>query len=128
MGRPPKYSIELQNQICEHLKQGATRTSAAEGCGISRDTFRDWLQRYPAFSGAVTRAEAEAELIHTRVLMRASSEDWRASESWLKRRRRDEWGDNTTVRADQEAEAIIAALLHRHAAEDSGADPEPSGS
>jgi hypothetical protein len=36
--------------------------------------------------------------------------DWKAAESWLKRRRRQEWGDNVSVDVDKEISELIDRL------------------
>ena len=91
--------------------------AAAESLGIGYETFRRWMSDYEEFWGAVTRAEAEAEAMFTAVIAKAARGtdkepgDWRAAESWLKRRRRVEWGDNITHRADREAANLLAELF-----------------
>lgn len=103
-GHPTKYSDALAAVICQKLSVGSTRTAAAESSGIHRDTFANWMASRSAFFHAVTRAEAEAEEKFIRTIALAAKGtadvpgDWRAAESWLKRRRRDDWGDS--VRAE----------------------------
>lgn len=53
--------------------------------------------------------------------------DWRAALEVLKRRRRDEWGDNVSVRADKRASELIAALLGEEAAGDPAATGNREG-
>ena len=107
--------------IIENLRIGATRTAAVGAAGISRETFYVWLKENLTFSDAVTQAEAQAEIGHTLALAKASASDWRASESWLKRRRRADWGDNIAVGADKEAARILAELFPENA----GGNNEP---
>lgn len=77
--------------------------AAAESVGISCETFRLWMNDNLGFFGAVTRAEAEAEAFFTQTILKAaqgtpsSAGDWRAAESWLKRRRRADWGDKIDI-------------------------------
>ena len=123
MARPTKYSAAMRNAICNQLKTGCTRTAAAESLGIGYETFRRWMSDYEEFWGAVTRAEAEAEAMFTATIAQAAKGtekepgDWRAAESWLKRRRRAEWGDNITHRADREVAGLLAELFPDDAAE-----------
>lgn len=116
MGRPTKYTPEIEKKICDALADGCTR-KAAYGCaGISQPTFLEWLEKYPDFFNSITRAEADAEARFTKAIYKAATSynsDWRAAESWLKRRRRDEWGDNLSLAKDsdddllREAKAIL---------------------
>jgi len=126
-GRPTKYTKPRIDAILNVLKMGATRLAAAEGNGIDYDTFRRWLTNYTDFYAAVTQAESQAELLFTSVLYKAGKGtaeipgDWRAAESWLKRRRRHEWSDNLTVRNDSEAARLLAELFAENAGDGLGA-------
>ncbi len=42
--------------------------------------------------------------------VRRTEFDWRAAESWLKRRRRPEWGDNVNIDLDREIADLLAQL------------------
>jgi hypothetical protein len=116
-GQPTKYSRAKQEAICRLLKSGCTRMAAAEASGIAYETFRRWMADNVDFYGAVTRAEYEAEAMFTAVIAKHAvgagkiESDWRAAESWLKRRRRAEWGDNVSVRADREAARLLSELF-----------------
>jgi hypothetical protein len=100
MARPTKYNAEKATQICDALKIGATRKAAVRHAGIDYQTFLNWLGRYSSFSSEVASSEAMAELRFTSTLAAAAqgSEgkpgDWRPALEWLKRRRREEWGDH----------------------------------
>jgi hypothetical protein len=104
VARPTKYTPERVKAITDALVSGSTRTAACGNGDITLETLADWMSRYPEFSVTVTRAEAKAELRFTNTLAAAAAGtdevpgDWRAAESWLKRRRRDDWGD--TVKSE----------------------------
>jgi hypothetical protein len=123
-GRPTIYCERIKNAICLLLKHGCTRTAAAGKAGIHYDTFHEWMDSNSEFSEAVMRAEGEAEAFFTETIRLAAQgmedkpPDWRAAESWLKRRRRTEWGENIAVRADTEAQRLLAELFPADAAED----------
>jgi len=53
-----KYSEELIEKICRHLKQGATITSTCQAIGISRETFYDWMKKKPDVSDTIKKAMA----------------------------------------------------------------------
>jgi hypothetical protein len=99
-GRPSKFNEERAKAITDRLRAGATRKAAVLSQGVAYDTFTGWLKRFPDFSTAVMRAEAEAELRFTARITKEVTDpegDWRAAIDWLKRRRREEWGDNATL-------------------------------
>lgn len=145
MGRPTKRTPERVKRILALLKSGNTRTCAANASGISKETFYEWLREFPDFADAVTRAESEAEAAHVATIKRAATVhkvverrttvsdkdgtttievvryeyDWRAAETWLKRRRRADWGDSIDVRKLDDD-----TLLRLLALEDGGAEAE----
>lgn len=101
--RPTKLDPERHAAIVKALSNGATRKDAAEAHGVRYQTFLNWLARgekagrgiYFEFFDAVATAEAAARLKFTAVIAKAAAEgDWRAAETWLKRRDRENWGDN----------------------------------
>ena len=122
MPAPSKFN-KCEQAILRALRGGSTRTDAAQAVGIDRHTLTKWIQDNAPFSAAVTRAEAEcanrmAASIHDAArkhLVRRVKRitlpngtvetetvetrefDWRAAESWLKRRRPDEWSENVDV-------------------------------
>jgi len=106
-GRPTKFNSERARVICERLAEGWTRKAAAEASGVDYATFARWLAgdtesiceaELCEFREQITRAEAEAEGRMTRAISQAASDgDWRAAESWLKRRRYQEWGDRQDI-------------------------------
>ena len=104
MARPSKYNEGLAKAITDALKAGSTRMAAAEYVGVNYETFRRWMNDNIDFYALVTRAESEAEVMFTSTLAKAARGtstvpgDWRAAESWLKRRRRGEWGDSIDIR------------------------------
>ena len=90
--------------ILEALQNGCTRSAAAEGAGVARRTFYDWLDRSVQFTLAVTQAEAEAEQKATRRVTSAfeDSDSRVATQNaqwWLERRRRDDFGQKLDIRA-----------------------------
>ena len=56
---------------------------------------------YVEFLEAVSKASAECAINFTRVIQTAAAKgDWKAAETWLKRRRREDWGDAVDVTSD----------------------------
>jgi hypothetical protein len=72
-GRRTVLTAELQAKICQFIRAGTYDYVAAEACGISRQTFFEWIRRgaggdkdrpalpvYAKFAAAVREAQAEA--------------------------------------------------------------------
>lgn len=106
MGRPSKFTPEVRKRILDALRIGATRQDAALASGVSVSLFMEWLDNgrkqktgaFVEFLESVEQAEGEARLKFTAVIARAANDgDWRAAESYLKRRDRASWGDNQDV-------------------------------
>lgn len=105
-GRPTKFSFEIQEAIVKSLKIGATRKDAAGAVGIDYQTFLNWLERgknarhgiFFDFFVSVSRAESQARLSYLNVIASAANDgDWHAALEYLKRRDRENWGDNVNV-------------------------------
>lgn len=118
MGRGTKRTPENREKIIGFLRMGVTQKDAAAASGMSHETFYAWRNDDSDFSEAVLEAEAECAAKAAARFTKAATEsegDWKAAESWLKRRRPDEWGDQLSIRADREAQALIAALFPENA-------------
>lgn len=111
MGRPSKLTDEVYNKIIEAILHGATYKDAAEAAGVWYTTFNDWMKvgeeakagKFYNFHHAVRQAEAQCRLNMTRVIQSAAAKgDWKAAEAYLKRRDRENWGDNLDVTSGNE--------------------------
>lgn len=58
-GRPTKYTPELQEALCDALRQGKTVAEACHIVGITEETYYAWSASKVEFSEAVTRARIE---------------------------------------------------------------------
>ena len=120
MARPTKYNEEKAAQIATLLRSGCTRKDAVGSIGIDYTTFLRWIEHNPSFANLVTSAEAFAAVKMTTILTKAADGDWRAALEWLKRRKRDEWGDTINVGLDTEITRLMATLAGAGKAETEG--------
>ena len=115
MARPSKYTPETVARIAEALEQGATYEAAAAHAGVHYDTLNEWRAEFPAFSVALKKAEAEAEL-HWLGQIEAAAADgaWQAAAWRLERRYPERWGRRDRVdvamTVRREAERLAAQL------------------
>ena len=109
MARPTKYNEEKAAQIATLLRSGCTRKDAVGSIGIDYTTFLRWIEHNPSFANLVTSAEAFAAVKMTTILTKAADGDWRAALEWLKRRKRDEWGDNLSLSRLSDEDVIALA-------------------
>jgi hypothetical protein len=100
VGRKTKFTAAVAERIVSAIRAGNYARVAAEGAGIHRDTFYDWLKRgdtgekpFSDVSDAVARASADAEMRAVGLIAKAMDEDWRAALEYLKRRHPDRWQD-----------------------------------
>ena len=122
-------------KIIKNMQLGHSKTAAAAAAGVSYDTFQHWQNR-PVVAEAIAQAEAEGELLHSRVIHKAATGfevkhtrtitnedgsqkviidestefDWKASKYWLEARRRREWG--TPILTDRDA---VASTINNNA-------------
>lgn len=92
MARPTKYTEEKAAAICKDIERGNTLRVSAIVNGVPVSTFNDWRSKFPGFSEAVEKAEAQAEMLHVgAIVAEGVSGNWQASAWWLERRRHDDW-------------------------------------
>lgn len=109
MARPTKYDDAKANQIATLLRSGCTRKDAVGSVSIDYHTFLNWLERNSSFSSLVGSAESFAAVKMTTILTKAAEQDAKYALEWLKRRRRDEWGDNLNLSRMSDADLIALA-------------------
>jgi transposase-like protein len=107
VGRKTVFTLENQQRIIAALEIGATLRDAALTAGVSEAMFHVWLKRgreatrkneFSEFLERVEEAQAKCRLNYTAVIAKAANEgDWRAAESYLKRRDRQNWGDSQDI-------------------------------
>lgn len=94
MGRPTKLTPELAAQITKYVRAGAYIETAAAACGLSKDTFYEWLKRgnkektgpFAEFTDAINKAMAASEIGDLVRIGVASKKSWQAAAWRLERR------------------------------------------
>lgn len=112
-GRPTKYTPANRKKILDALKNGALRKDAAEAAGVGTSTFSEWLNQFPEFSEAVEAAEAEvANACAARIVQEARdpSGDWKAALEYLKKRRRNDWGESLDLKVKNMTDDELIAV------------------
>ena len=100
-GRPAGIgNADTVRELLEHIEAGCYPEIAAELSGVSLSTLTYWIKRgdageppYDAFSRAVKRASAKAELIEIGKVRKAGEDPrfWAASMTYLERRHPERW-------------------------------------
>lgn len=112
-----KYSEPIVRAFCDALAIGATRRFAAQGAGISDQTYLNWMKTKPEFLRAMIDAEDRFLKRNLAVIMRAAVEntDWKAAAWLLERRFPSEYGKKLTINIEE---------LARQRALEQGLDPD----
>ena len=121
MGRKSKLTPEVQERICQYVRQGLTYEIAARAAGVSETTFYRWKQRgerskrgkYREFWEALKRAESEAEQVLVRRILAASNDTWQAAAWMLERRYPERWGRKDRVKHETDLGDALAQVLER---------------
>ena len=99
MGRPTKLDASRTKRLCDALRKGLPRATAARLAGIDYSTMRNWVAAakageaaYLPFFREVTKAEAEAEEIFASRISAHSLDSWQAAAWMLERRHPATWG------------------------------------
>ncbi|MDA8087028.1 MAG: hypothetical protein M0Z75_10055 [Nitrospiraceae bacterium] len=101
MSRPVKLTSELQAKLCSAIAEGNYYETACKHAGIDYSTFRKWIlrgekgkegDRFFEFCEAIKKAESEAEMKCTQVILKSAAKNWQAAAWWLERRYPARWG------------------------------------
>lgn len=120
VGRPTALTQELSDLICEAVRNGNYRDTAAEWVGITVRTLRSWVRRgkqepgsaYERFLHALLEAEGAAEIKMVELVCKAAVEDPKHAEWWLERKFPQRWGSQRAeVRALQRKIAELEKQL-----------------
>lgn len=72
-GRPTKYSKENLLAVEIMARHGYTNADMAEKLKINRDTFQEWINKYPEFSDTLTKAkESPDDMVEAALFRRAT--------------------------------------------------------
>ena len=89
-----KYSADLVLEICKALEKGLSIGDAMNFCGVSRDTYYDWIKK-PEFAQQVKKAELSCKYRNIQLIQKAAIDTWQAAAWWLERKYFDEFGLKT---------------------------------
>jgi transposase len=114
-GRPSILTQELIDTIISNIKVGAYVETASAAAGIHKDTYYRWLREgarirratpgtaydrplseeeelMAAFSDAVEKAQAEAQMRDIKIIAKAAELQWQAAAWKLERKHPEMWG------------------------------------
>ena len=108
IGRPPKLTAEMIEQICDLLIEGSTIARSAMLTGISESTIYRWLAMGksegadPIYVELVTRVgeaieSSEFELLQRMRIAGSKPDHWRATAWMLERRFPEKYGKNVSA-------------------------------
>ena len=116
MARPTKFTDRVCAKILEGLQAGLTRSAATGRAGVHPAQIGRWCTTNATFANDCDIAEAEAEARFTVIITNAAHNgDPKLALEWLKRRRRDDWGDNEKVTNGGSLEFIAAGAAEADA-------------
>ena len=113
MSRQTKLDDEVQKKICDALKLGNFRQTAAKAAGISLRTFTHWMKLgkdrnnkpFLAFRRAVLEAETMAEMRAVGLIVQKAAEDPKHAQWWLTHRWPERWAEKTRLRMEHTGKA-----------------------
>ncbi len=107
-----KYKPALIAEIEKNLKLGMNRDDTCILCGLSRETFYQWLKTKADFSDIVEKAEAENKRGMIAIIRKAAITQWTAAAWWLERKYKKEFSriDQVDYRNIDKPEEIPEAM------------------
>lgn len=95
--------------ILQALRDGQTRSAAAAAGELTLHQLNMWADLHPKFGLEMLVAEGQAELRIAGVVTKAAINEPRYALEWLKRQRRDDWGDRIDI-ASLPTDRLLALL------------------
>jgi hypothetical protein len=127
VGRATRLNDEVSDSICRLIRAGNTDRVSAVKSGVGFRTFCEWIEKghkgkqpYRDFADAVELAKAEIEFFMVQRAFRPTDPDPETALTWLRTRRRNDWGTHTQV--DATVEVTTRAVFRLPEAGD-GDDP-----
>lgn len=122
MARPPKYNATIHKEICDNLRLGCSRTTAAELAGIDRVTLQRWCESNVTFCRDVQEAIAAVKRSASMTIRQSFVKgDVQSAFRYLSYQERQEWSDaDRTVNVN--VNITLQAIAEKIAA-DQGLDP-----
>jgi hypothetical protein len=109
-----------QERLLSALRGGASRKDACDYAGISRECLYTWMGDL-TFYDKVKAAEAAPAITCSSSIITAAKRDWRAANTWLEKRRPEDWRDTKQINVrDLTVEQIFALLARLRAGSDRG--------
>ncbi len=110
---------EMRIRLVNMVKAGNYIEVAARACGISKQTFYEWLKRggegeepFKALADAVHTSAAEAEVRDFTLIGAHAKQDWRAAAWRLERKHADRYGrkDGLELTGDKDKPVAITVI------------------
>jgi hypothetical protein len=120
-GRPTRMNSKTVRTIMEAIVIGATYKDACESVGIWHNTLLTWAKKgetepeskYGVFNEVLNATNGLCAVRYTKILHTAANkDDAKYALEWLKRRKRNDWGDNTDLTTNNEKVEFIVTYVN----------------
>lgn len=112
VGRPSKLTPELQEALCDDIRNGLFVELAAEARGIGFTTVYRWARENPEFRQALREAERHLQLALLDVI-KVGDSGWNGSLAVLERRFPRSWSIRARAAASDREDEILKTLRER---------------
>jgi hypothetical protein len=96
-GRPSVMTVECVNKLEQAFAIDATVEEACSYADISRETYYNWLEKHKEFSDRILKLRQRPVLKARQTVVQKLSENYTNAMDYLKRKRKNEFGDNSEV-------------------------------
>lgn len=108
----PTYKPEFVEQVIDMFRDGSSKTQVAAKFGVSKTSYKNWIEKYPEFAEAAaigeTIAQAFQEDRQNKCIENPKDYNAKAQEFLLISRYRD---DYCVTKQDDQKEALMQALV-----------------
>lgn len=107
----PIWRANVQAKFLQVIASGLSISAACRMSGVGRTTIHGWRDTDDDFRQRWLEATEMGLDHHEDNIAKAGKDDWRASEAFLKARRRETWGNATRVDASVKSEATVTGTV-----------------
>lgn len=111
-GRPTKLTKENKVKILELAALDASVAEMAMYCNVTKQTVYDWLERDTELSDEVERLREKPILAIRRSILEKAHDTYQNGMDYLKRKRKAEFGDESTVNHNLPVPLLNAVQRH----------------
>lgn len=113
VGRPKRITPEILIKLREYFSYGCSDREACTLCMIGESTLYKYQEDHPEFKEEKKRLKEEVILGARKTIVNATKEDPKAAMDFMKRKKRDEFGDRQEIKQEINGNLSLTDVLNK---------------